>query len=35
MLDFKGRKAEEVKRTLVSACLWNDSVKSRSGAYDV
>ncbi|WP_164497325.1 ISH3 family transposase [Saccharolobus solfataricus] len=35
MLSFKGRKAEEVSRVLVSACLWNDSVESKSKGYNV
>ncbi|ACP47628.1 ORF1 in transposon ISC1225 [Sulfolobus islandicus Y.N.15.51] len=35
MLNFKGKKGEEVARTLISACLWNDSVESKSRAYDV
>ncbi|QPG50007.1 DUF4322 domain-containing protein [Saccharolobus solfataricus] len=35
MLNFKGKKGEEVARTLISACLWNDSVKSKSRAYGV
>jgi len=35
MLNFKGEKAEEVKRTLVSACLWNDSAESKSRAHNV
>ena len=35
MLNFKGKKGEEVARTLISTCLWNDSVESKSRAYDV
>ena len=35
MLNFKGKRGEEVARTLISACLWNDSVESKSRAYDV
>ncbi|ACP44633.1 transposase IS4 family protein [Sulfolobus islandicus Y.G.57.14] len=35
MLNFKGKKGEEVARTLISACLWNDSVESKSRAYGV
>ncbi|AAK42831.1 First ORF in transposon ISC1225 [Saccharolobus solfataricus P2] len=35
MLNFKGKKAEEVARVLVSACLWNDSVEGRSKGYNV
>ena len=35
MLDFKGKKGEEVAKTLISACLWNDSVESKSRAHDV
>jgi IS4 transposase len=35
MLNFKGKKGEEVAKTLISACLWNDSVENKSGAYDV
>jgi len=34
-LNFKGRRGEEVARTLISACLWNDSVESKSRAYGV
>jgi len=34
-LNFKGRKGEEVARTLISACLWNDSVENKSRAYGV
>ena len=30
MFSFKGKKGEEVARTLISACLWNDSVESKS-----
>jgi len=29
-LNFKGKKGEEVAKTLISACLWNDSVESKS-----
>jgi len=35
MLNFKGKKGEEVAKTLISACLWNDSVENKSRAYDV
>ena len=35
MLDFNGKKGEEVAKTLVSACLWNDSIENKSGAYNV
>ncbi len=35
MLNFKGKRGEEVARTLISACLWNDSVESKSRAYGV
>ena len=35
MFSFKGKKGEEVARTLISACLWNDSVENKSRAYDV
>jgi IS4 transposase len=35
MLNFKGKRGEEVARTLISACLWNDSVENKSRAYDV
>ena len=35
MLNFKGKKGDEVAKTLISACLWNDSVENKSGAYDV
>jgi len=35
LLDFKGKKGEEVAKTLISACLWNDSVESKSRAHDV
>ena len=35
MLNFKGKRGEEVARTLISACLWNDSVESKSRTYDV
>ena len=35
MLNFKGKRGEEVARTLISACLWNDSVESKSRAYNV
>jgi len=35
MLNFQGEKVEEVAKTLISACLWNDSVKNKSRAYDV
>ena len=35
MLNFKGKRGEEVARTLISACLWNDSVEGKSRAYDV
>ncbi|AWR98588.1 ISH3 family transposase [Metallosphaera hakonensis JCM 8857 = DSM 7519] len=35
MLTFKGRRAEEVARVLVSACLWKDSVEGRSNGYNV
>ncbi|ACP46914.1 transposase IS4 family protein [Sulfolobus islandicus Y.G.57.14] len=35
MLNFKGKKGEKVARTLISACLWNDSVESKSRAYGV
>ena len=34
-LNFKGKRGEEVARTLISACLWNDSVESKSRAYGV
>jgi len=34
-LNFKGRKGEEVAKTLISACLWNDSVENKSRAYGV
>jgi len=34
-LNFKGKKGEEVAKTLISACLWNDSVESKSRAYGV
>jgi putative transposase len=35
MLNFKGKRGEEVARTLISACLWNDSVENKSRAYGV
>ncbi|ADX86117.1 ISH3 family transposase [Sulfolobus islandicus REY15A] len=35
MLNFQGEKVEEVAKTLISACLWNDSVENKSRAYDV
>ncbi|QXJ28844.1 hypothetical protein J5U23_01713 [Saccharolobus shibatae B12] len=35
MLDFQGKKAENVEKTLVSACLWNDSIENKSSAYNV
>jgi hypothetical protein len=35
MLYFKGKRGEEVARTLISACLWNDSVENKSRAYGV
>ena len=35
MVNFKGKRGEEVARTLISACLWNDSVESKSRAYGV
>ncbi|WP_432517853.1 ISH3 family transposase [Saccharolobus islandicus] len=35
MLNFQGEKVEKVAKTLISACLWNDSVENKSRAYDV
>jgi len=35
VLDFQGKKAENVEKTLISACLWNDSIESKSSAYNV
>ncbi|ADB86757.1 ISH3 family transposase [Saccharolobus islandicus] len=35
MLNFQGEKVDEVAKTLISACLWNDSVENKSRAYDV
>ena len=35
MLDFQGEKVEKVAKTLIPACLWNDSVENKSRAYDV
>ncbi|BAB67036.1 ISH3-like element ISSto14 family transposase [Sulfurisphaera tokodaii] len=35
MLDFKGKKAEDVGKTLISACLWNSSIENKSSAYNV
>ncbi|QXJ30920.1 hypothetical protein J5U21_00569 [Saccharolobus shibatae] len=35
MLDFQGKKAENVEKTLISACLWNDSIENKSSAYNV
>ena len=35
MLNIKGKKGEEVAKTLISACLWNDSVENKARAYDV
>ena len=35
MLNFQGEKVDEVAKTLISACLWNDSVEDKSRAYDV
>jgi len=35
ILDFQGKKAENVEKTLISACLWNDSIENKSSAYNV
>ena len=35
MLNFQGEKVDKVAKTLISACLWNDSAESKSRAYDV
>ena len=35
MLNFQGEKVEKVAKTLISACLWNDSVENKSRAYDI
>ena len=35
MLNFQGEKVEKVAKTLISACLWNDSVENKSRAYGV
>ena len=35
MLNFQGEKVDEVAKTLISACLWNDLIEDESRAYDV
>jgi IS4 transposase len=35
MLNFQGEKVDEVAKTLISACLWNDSIEDKSRAYNV
>jgi len=35
MLNFQGEKVDEVAKTLISACLWNDLIEDKSRAYDV
>lgn len=35
ILDFQGKKAENVEKTLISTCLWNDSIENKSSTYNV
>lgn len=35
ILDFQGKKAENVKKTLISTCLWNDPIENKSSTYNV
>ncbi|QGA68935.1 ISH3 family transposase [Sulfolobus sp. E11-6] len=35
MINFKGKRGEEVTRTLVSAALWNDSIENKAKIYNV
>jgi len=35
ILDFQGKKAENVEKTLISTCLWNDSIENKSITYNV
>ena len=34
-MNFQGEKVEKVAKTLIPACLWNNSVENKSRAYDV